>query len=100
MCVAQCPACARRVSGKIQSEYGRPADAEYKVQGQLVGVDTFNVGYKGKPTIEGKRLCTVIVDYATQHVKNFYKTKTQRLQMFRNFIGWAASQGGTVHPKE
>ena len=78
-------------------KYGRPADTEYKVPGELVGVDTFTVGYNGKLTLGGKRFCTVFVDYATRHVKIYlYTTMAQRLHMFRNYIGWAASQGVVV----
>ena len=83
-----CEAC---VQAKSRVKYGRPAYTVYKVPAELVGVDTFTVGYSGKPTLGGKRFCTVFVDYATRHVKIYlHKTKTQRLHMFRNYIGWAA----------
>ena len=79
------------MQAKPRVKYGRPADAKYKVTVELVGVDKFTVGYNGKPTLGGKRFCAVFVDYATPHVKMcLNKTKAQRLQMFRNYIGWAA----------
>ena len=57
---------------------------------RCVGVDTFTVGYNGKPTLRGKRFCTVFVVYATRHEKIYlHKTKAQRLQMFR--IYWTDS---------
>ena len=43
-----CEAC---MQAKSRVSYGRPADTEYKVPGELVGVDTFTVGYNGKPTL-------------------------------------------------
>ena len=62
--VGICETCAQ---GKARVQHGRPAASDYTISGHLVGVDTFTIGYKGTPTLGGKRFCIVFVDFASRH---------------------------------